>query len=81
MQHNVEGRCLTESCGLPADWEAEGREVKARQGSLGEMNWLMAMLCFENANAVSERSLIIIINLPFERVLEMGRGMRLALNF
>lgn len=32
----------------------------------------MTMLCFENANAVSELSLIIIINLPFERVLEMG---------
>lgn len=45
----------------------------------------MTMLCFENANAVSELSLIIIINLPFERVLEMGgwgkRGMRLGLNF
>ena len=36
----------------------------------------MTMLCFENANAVSELSLIIIINLPFERVLEMGRGER-----
>lgn len=34
----------------------------------------MTMLRFENANAVSELSLIIIINLPFERVLEMGRG-------
>lgn len=43
----------------------------------------MTMLCFENANAVSELSLIIIINLAFERVLEMGkgRGMRLGLNF
>lgn len=36
----------------------------------------MTMLCFENANAVSELRLIIIINLPFERVLEMGRGER-----
>lgn len=40
------------------------------------MNLLMTMLCFENANAVSELSLIIIINLPFERVLEMGSGER-----
>jgi len=36
----------------------------------------MTVLCFENANGVSELSLIIIINLPFERVLEMGRGER-----
>lgn len=40
------------------------------------MNLLMTALCFENANAVSELSLIIIINLSFERVLEMGRGER-----
>lgn len=40
------------------------------------MNLLMTVLCFENADAVSELSLIIIINLPFERVLEMGRGER-----
>lgn len=34
----------------------------------------MTMLCFENANAVSELSLIIIINLPLERVLDMREG-------
>lgn len=36
----------------------------------------MTVLRFENANAVSKLSLIIIINLPFERVLESGRGER-----
>lgn len=30
VAHNVEGRCWEESCGLPVDWESEGREVNAR---------------------------------------------------
>lgn len=35
VQPNEEGRRSKRSCGLPADGQSEGREVNAREGSLG----------------------------------------------